>query len=123
MNRGSAAALAGCRILLVEDDAMIAMDLAQMLGAMGAEVVGPAATVQEALALIAEARNRIDRAVLDINLRGEQGFVVADALAAAGVPFVFATGYDARAIPAQHAEVPLFEKPIDPARLAAALAQ
>lgn len=123
MNRGYEPVLAGYRVLIVEDEAMIAMDMAQLLGAMGAEVIGPVASVEDALALIVDAAIRIDRAVLDINLRGQQGFAVADALLARGVPFVFATGYDTNAVPARHAAVPLIDKPIDPALLAAALAR
>lgn len=123
MNQGCAVALAGCRVLVVEDEAMIAMDMANLLGAMGAEVVGPVPSVREALGLITDPGTGIDRAVLDINLRGEPGFAVADALAARAIPFVFATGYDAQAIPERHAAVPLFEKPVDPVRLAAALAR
>jgi CheY-like chemotaxis protein len=91
----STAALAKRRVLLVEDDYFIVSDLARSFEAEGAEVVGPAATVADGLALLAEAPN-LDGAVLDINLQGEMVFPLADALTARGVPFVFATGSTGR---------------------------
>ncbi|WP_261404766.1 response regulator [Chenggangzhangella methanolivorans] len=84
--------LKGLRILLVEDEAMIAMLVEDMLLDGGAEVVGPAGGVKAALAVIAET-DAIDGALLDVNLGGEQSFEVADALAARNIPFVFVTGY------------------------------
>jgi hypothetical protein len=55
----------------------------------------------------------VDLAVLDINLKGENAFPIADALTRHGVPFVFATGYSGSIVPPEHRTVPLFEKPID----------
>jgi len=57
--------------------------------------------------------DRLDGAVLDINLRGERAYPVADALSDRGVPFVFTTGYDTQVIPAPYARVPRCEKPVD----------
>ena len=111
------ASLANKRLLLVEDEYLIATDLAWAIEQAGAEVVGPAGSVEDALALVREAGGRLDGAVLDVNLRGERVFPVADALAAKGVPFLFATGYDASLIPAHYAKVPRHEKPVDRARL------
>jgi DNA-binding LytR/AlgR family response regulator len=84
-------------------------------------VVGPAGSVEDALRLI-DAGERIDAAVLDINLRGERVYPVAEALGEKAVPFVFATGYDAWAIPPAYAEAPRCEKPVDVAVLARLLA-
>ena len=87
-------------LLLVEDEYIIADDLALSLEQLGFEVVGPAGSVQEALDLVRRNGDRLDGAVLDINLRGERAYPIADALSDRGVPFVFTTGYDTPVIPA-----------------------
>lgn len=112
--------LAERRILLVEDDYFIVSDLARSFEADGAEVVGPAASVADALTLLA-ANRRVDGAVLDICLHGEMVFPVADALEARGVPFVFATGYDRMVVPPRYAAIRHCEKPVEPAMLVQAL--
>ena len=104
--------LDGRRMLVVEDDYLIASTLVRALEDHGAEVVGPAASVQEALELMA-AEARLDAAVLDINLAGDRVYKVADALRARSVPFAFATGYDDWIIPDAYAGVPRMEKPVD----------
>ena len=111
--------LAGKRILVVEDDYFIAKSLVRDLRAIGAEVVGPAPSVTEALELVGA--GPLDGAVLDINLRGEMAYPVADALVERRVPFVLSTGYSADALPTRYASVPRCEKPIDAGSLAAAL--
>ena len=112
--------LAGLHILLVEDEWFIASDLAQAFAKGGAEVLGPVPDVAGALALVADAE-RIDAALLDINLRGEMAFPVADALERRGVPFVFATGYDQAKIPPRYAHVRRCEKPVEPESVMAAM--
>jgi len=109
-------AFAGCRVLVVEDEYFIADDIARALSTLGAEVVGPVPTRADALACFNDSSGvgRIDAAVLDINLRGETCFPVADALATRGVPFVFATGYDQAMVPGAYGHVPRWEKPFDP---------
>ncbi|MHC2019970.1 response regulator [Methylobacterium sp. CM6247] len=114
--------LKGLRLLIVEDEYTIASDLADALEAAGATAVGPTSSIAEALALV-EAEQNLHGAVLDINLNGELVYPVADALRARSVPFVFATGYDARVIPAAYAEVPRYEKPVDTGQLARALSR
>ncbi|WP_349371943.1 response regulator [Salinarimonas sp.] len=104
------------RVLVVEDEYFIADDLAQALVQEGVDVLGPVGDPAEALALVG--RERIDRAVLDINLHGDLVFDVARALKARGVPFVFATGYAANVVPAGLADAPRWEKPFDAADLA-----
>jgi CheY-like chemotaxis protein len=104
------------RFLVVEDDYLIAADLAAFLEAQGIEVVGPAASVNEALALL-ETSDHLDGAVLDVNLQDDRVYPVADLLRSLGVPFVFTTGYDACAIPKAYADVPRCDKPIDDQRL------
>ncbi|HYI06219.1 MAG TPA: response regulator [Reyranella sp.] len=105
-------ALRGRRILIVEDEYIVALDLAQSFEQIGAAVVGPVGSVASALALLSE-ETALDMAVLDINLGREKVFLVADALRARGLPFVFASGYDASSIPGAYRDVPRFEKPID----------
>ena len=116
-------ALRGRRLLVVEDEYLIAASLARGLEGRGAEVAGPAGSVRDALALVEAEGDRLDGAVLDINLRDERVYPVADALAARGVPFVFLTGYDARVVPDAYAGVPRCEKPVDAALLARMLSK
>lgn len=108
--------LAGCRVLLVEDEYYIADDIARALRSVGAEVVGPFPTCDEALKAIAF-DTRLDGAVLDINLRGEMAFPVVDALRARRIPVVFSTGYHETSVPPDYQDVPRWEKPFDPNRL------
>lgn len=112
-------ALAGRRVLVVEDEYFLADDIARALDRLGAEVVGPVPTLAGALACLDG--ELIAAAVLDINLRGEMAWPLADALAARGVPFMFATGYDQATVPAAYRGVPRWEKPFDPESLARAL--
>lgn len=83
--------LTGLRILVVEDEPIVAMMLEDMLAELGAVAVGPAGTVRQALEL-AEAGG-FDAALLDVNLNGVRSDAVADTLRAQGMPFVVATGY------------------------------
>src|SRR6202171_5551025 len=88
------------RVLLVEEEMLVAWLIEDMLADLGCAVIGPASSVNQALAMIdAEA---VDAAVLDLNLNGQMSYPVADALAARGVPFVISTGYDKTSFPAQH---------------------
>lgn len=109
--------LAGRRLLVVEDEYLLARQLARELRALGAEVVGPAASVAQALALIA-AQAPLDGAVLDMNLRGELAHAVADALVAREVPFVIASGFDSGVVAERHAGAPRREKPVEVAEVA-----
>jgi len=103
--------LKGRRILVVEDEYLLADDLSRMLADAGAEVLGPVPSVREALVLI-DAAPPIDGAVLDVNLRGEMVFPVAHSLQDRGIPFAFATGYDAWALPEQFSTSPRMDKPL-----------
>src|SRR4051812_39965235 len=98
--------LKGRRFLVVEDEYLIAADLAASLEALGVEVLGPAASVKDALTLLEKADGQLDGAVLDVNLREERVFPVADLLKSRGVPFIFTTGYDAVAVPEAYADAP-----------------
>jgi CheY-like chemotaxis protein len=104
--------LRGRRVLVVEDEYLIAEDLREQLLSCGAEVLGPLACVADALALLEDGAAPCG-AILDIGLvRDERVYPVADALRARGISFVFATGYDASAIPDAYADVPRTEKPV-----------
>jgi DNA-binding response OmpR family regulator len=101
--------LLGRNILVVEDEYLLADLLRHELEAAGAIVVGPAPSVAQGLALIAD--HAIDAAVLDVNLQGETVFAIADALRRQNVPFVFTTGYDQVAIGTKYQSVARCEKP------------
>ena len=103
------------KILVVEDEALVAMLVEDALLDAGFAVLGPAATVEEALALLE--REAPDAVVLDLNLAGETSTPVADWLAARGIPYVIATGYGATGLPAGHQDAMVLAKPYDPAEL------
>jgi CheY-like chemotaxis protein len=105
----NAAPTAGRRVLVVEDELMIRMLLEDMLGELGYTIVAEAAHIEEAL----EAANNVDfdLAILDVNLNGQPISPVADALAARGTPFVFATGYGERSLPELYRDRPTLKKP------------
>jgi len=110
---------AGRRILLVEDEALVAIMMRDMLTELGFSVVGPVG--DRASALAAARKAEIDGAVLDLNLRGETTYPVADELTSRSIPFVFLTGYDRGVIDRRYAEVPLLQKPVDEQTLQRAL--
>lgn len=79
------------RVLVLEDEFLIALDLVDLLEDLGAEVVGPAHRNEKALELLAD--SHVDAAVLDVNVNGERSDVVAQELRRLSIPFIFATGY------------------------------
>lgn len=111
--------LAGCRMLVVEDEMLVLMLTEDMLTDLGCTSIATAATVEKALALI-EAED-FDLAMLDMNLNGDTTTAVADALAARGVPFVFATGYSSLRRRDGHCDRPVLNKPYQPHQLLTAL--
>ena len=115
-----ASALRGRRILVVEDEYMMADDLQYDLEKAGAEVIGPVPSVADALRLLAT-EEVIDGAILDVNLRGEKAYPVADVLRERGIPFVLATGYETWSLPEAYKDVPRCEKPVDLRHLARTL--
>ena len=112
--------LNGVRVLVVEDEYLLADDLSFALSEIGAQVIGPVPSVQDATAII-EGELTIDIAVLDVNLRGDMVFPVADALIERGIPFAFATGYDRWTLPARFADAPWIEKPCTSEQITATL--
>ncbi len=115
-------AIAGRRILIVEDEFFVADSLRMCLESLDVVVVGPVASVDAAIDLVASS-DRLDGAVLDINLQGRKAFPVAEALAARGVPFVFVTGYGPESIPEQFTSAPRCTKPFQVAQLVQLLAR
>ncbi len=107
------------RILVVEDEALVAMLVEDALIDAGFAVIGPARSVSQALELLKA--EPLDAAVLDLNLGGENSVSVADALAARGIPFLVATGYGAAGLPAHLKHIPVLPKPYDPADLTVVL--
>ena len=106
-------------MIVVEDEALVAMLLEDMLLDLGCTVVSVAGNIQDALANAADAI--ADGAVLDVNIAGEKVFPVADALARRGMPFVFATGYGPAGIDEQYPGAPVLAKPYSADALAKAL--
>jgi PAS domain S-box-containing protein len=99
------------RILLVEDEAIVAMMMADMLGDLHFAVLGPINRLAPAAAAARD--DDIDAAILDVNLAGENVYPVAEILESRGVPFVFVTGYGMESIDRRFAHVPVIQKPVE----------
>jgi CheY-like chemotaxis protein len=112
-------ALAGLRVLVVEDEGPVALLVETMLEDLGCAVVLSAASIREALELVR--RGGFDVALLDVNLAGEKVFPVADELRRLGVPFAFASGYGADGLRPDLKDVPIIQKPFQLGDLEAAL--
>jgi CheY-like chemotaxis protein len=105
------------RILIVEDEIIVALFMEDLLAELGYDVVGVVSRLDEALARAPD----YQMAVLDVHLNGKPVFDFADRLAEDGTPFVFATGYGERGIPERHRGRPVLQKPFGPDDLRAAL--
>jgi len=101
--------LVGKRVLVVDDDSLLALDLEIFLQDEGCVVAGPVPTVDAALALITA--EPPDAGILDVDLSGENSGPIADALADRDVGFIFISGHDQTMVPATHADRPLLTKP------------
>lgn len=112
--------LAGKRILLIEDEPLVAMDLEELIRGAGCRIAATAATV--AAARDAVETTPCDAALLDANLGGEAVDEIAAALTRKGIPFAFATGHGRDALPAAFREAPLIGKPFEPEQVLAVLA-
>lgn len=111
--------LAGCRVLVVEDEYFIADELDRALVERGAAVVGPVGDLESALIQVEQCE--FDTAIVDLNLRNEMAYAVADALKQQQIPFVFATGYAQSTIPTRFANVARWEKPFDERQMVAGM--
>ena len=114
-------ALSGRRILVVEDEYFLADDISRALRSAGAEIAGPVGEIDDAFPIL-NGGGILDGAVLDVNIRSDMVFPVAQELRARQVPFVFTTGYDKVGIAPQFHDVMLWEKPIDIAAMIRGLA-
>lgn len=112
--------LTGRRILVVEDEMLLMMNIETTLEDLGCTAISSAANVADALALLGE--RGFDAAMLDVNLDGETSYPVADALMACGTPFVFATGYADHGERSDLLSRPMLRKPYLSSDLAAAFA-
>lgn len=112
-------ALSGRRILIVEDESLVAMLLETILEDMGCSTVGPAANIDDGLTLVQT--ESLDAALLDVNVAGRQVFPVAQALKDRGVPFVFSTGYGEGGLPDEWRGQPTIQKPFTEAAVRDAL--
>ena len=106
-------------MLVVEDEALVAMLIEDMLIELGYEVLGPAMRLEPALQMARD--ETFDLAVLDVNLANEQSFPVAQLLQERGIPFFFATGYGLRGLDERFKEVMTLQKPFEPHQLADAI--
>jgi len=113
--------LNGTRVLVIEDEYYLADDLSRALARAGAEIVGPIGTLEEASRQV-EA-DEFDCAVLDMNLRGEFVFQLAERLVDARTPFIIATGYNQASLPDILVDVPRIEKPFAPHQVVEAIAR
>lgn len=111
--------LEGRRILLVEDEVLVAMLIEDILTDFGCAVVGTASRLEDALKSARE--EMMDIALLDVNLAGKRSFPVADILAERGVPFLFVSGYGEQGLEAPHQNRPVIQKPFSPELIAEAL--
>ena len=101
--------VAGRRILIVEDETLVALVIEETVGEMGCEVVGPAYKLDAALRLAKE--EDLDAAILDVSIRGQKIYSVAEQLQARGIPFVLASGYGDWALPESLRNHPRLTKP------------
>lgn len=117
--QGVTEVLRGRRVMIVEDEMLVAMELESLLLEQGCSVVGPAPSAARALALLKE--ELPDAAILDVNLNGHTAMPVAEALSEQGVPFLLATGYS-QALQPELRDAPRVDKPVDHDRLVRVLA-
>ena len=107
------------RILIVDDEPMISMLVADWLSELGHETLGPSRDTASALAMIEASPP--DAAIIDVSLGAESGYPVAECLANSHIPFVFATGYSGANLPPRFAGTSVLNKPFDFARVRDAL--
>src|SRR5262245_25344840 len=110
---------AGRRVLIVEDEAMIAGMIETILSAAGWSVVGPVGTLERALDTIE--RERLDAALLDVRINGHDAFAVADVLMRRGIPFVFVSGFTRKQMPPGYRDCAYIAKPFTPDAMLALL--
>jgi len=103
--------ISGNRVLIVEDEALVAMVVTESLTTLGCSVVGPFSRCSDAIAAIEI--DEIDAAILDVNLDGEMVYPLADLLSKRGVPYIFVTGYGVESIDGRFTHIPVIQKPVE----------
>ncbi|MGE0225647.1 MAG: response regulator [Acetobacteraceae bacterium] len=111
--------MTGVRVMVVEDEALVAMMILEYLEDLGCQVVATASRLQEALEKAADVQ--ADVGLLDVNLAGQMSYPVAEVLRGRGIPVVFATGYGTDGLPSTLRNVPVLSKPFRQHQLADAL--
>ncbi|MCB8873784.1 response regulator [Acidisoma silvae] len=107
--------LSGLRVLVLEDEALLAMLLEDVLDDFGCVVIGPFSQNDEALAFLAAEPGGCDMAILDVNVAGHRSDAVAAVMDQLGLPFVFSTGYDESGLDERWRDKPCLRKPFRPA--------
>lgn len=115
--------LRGKRILVVEDEYLVAQVIIDYLEDAGAEVLGPLGQIEDVLAFIKDHHSTLDAAVLDINLHGQKSYPIADALAVNNIVFVFTTGYGGETLESRYQRFTRCLKPFNQETFIAALCQ
>lgn len=109
------------RILVVEDESLVAMFLEDVLEDLGHQMLGPYSRVEAALP--AARTEEFDVAILDVNVNGQAVFPVAEAIASRGIPLIFSTGYGQKSLPEEYRSRPTLDKPFLPGDVEAVLAK
>jgi len=115
--------LAGLRVLVVEDETLVAMLLEDMVADLGGEVVACVSRLGRAMEVIADPASRFDLAILDVNLGGEEAFPAAAALSERSIPFAFSTGYGSVGLPPAWRSRPTLQKPFTHEQVCAVLSE
>jgi len=113
--------VAGARLLLVEDELLVLLDLEDRLGEIGCRIAGKASNFSAAMGLATSLD--IDAALIDLDLAGQPSYPVADVLRKRGIPFLFSTGFHGEAVSDRYADCPLLIKPFETRDLEMALAR
>jgi DNA-binding NarL/FixJ family response regulator len=107
--------LNGLRLLVVEDQFFVAMEVSDLISSLGAEVIGPYGLLNQALDAVQ--REAVDGGVLDVKLDSEKSYPVVDALVDSGRPVLLVTGGDTEGMPEKYRVLPCLLKPFDPVKL------
>jgi HAMP domain-containing protein/two-component sensor histidine kinase len=121
VTRPTSLEIVGNRILVVEDEPLVAMNLSESLVELGFSVIGPYSTIAKGVTAAIE--TEVDAALLDLNVSGETVYPVADVLASKNVPFAFITGYGLEVLNSKYTNAPVLQKPVDQQTLQNLLAQ
>lgn len=113
-------AIEGLKVLVFEDETLVALHLETILEDLGCAITGPVMRYNEAETLL-ESGVDVDAAILDVNFNGKRIFPLAEKLVEKGVPVIFATGYDRSGIPVEWRDTPMLQKPYSAEEIAHAL--